>query len=239
MSATPSSFAGFGARATAWFAGLERDNSREYFERNRIIYDQHIKAPLLLLLEELKLRRGPRLTIRLFRQHRDTRFSKDKAPYKITSYGVLADPSSEDGAYVELSSKGLYAGRGNAKMARDQLARFRAAVLSEESGPALGNALAEVRKSGLTVGGATLEKGPRGFGAHPRAILLRHDSLVAGAGLSARPVLRSRGVIDWVDATWTAAAPLAHWLAKHVGPSDIPPEVRWGGRRATDPTVSR
>ena len=71
--------------------------------------------------------------LRLFRPHRDVRFSKDKSPYK-TAQGAVTE--SEEGAiyYVALSSAGLFAGSGYYRPAPDQIARMREAIDDDESG---------------------------------------------------------------------------------------------------------
>ena len=72
---------------------------------------------------------------------------------------------------------------------------------------------------------------PRGFRRdHPRARFLRHAELVAGSTLPAGPALSTRAALEHTAAAWRAAAPLNAWLDRHVGPSSIPPEIRW--RRA-------
>ena len=37
-------FDGFGQEAFAWFEGLERDNSREYFTRTRDLYEREVRG---------------------------------------------------------------------------------------------------------------------------------------------------------------------------------------------------
>ncbi|NJO85265.1 MAG: hypothetical protein HC828_22655 [Blastochloris sp.] len=46
-------FAGFGPDAVAWFEGLERDNSKSYFEATRSQWETQVRDPLMLLLSEL------------------------------------------------------------------------------------------------------------------------------------------------------------------------------------------
>ena len=39
-------FSGFSADAFAWFAGLERDNSKAYFTATREVYETQVREPL-------------------------------------------------------------------------------------------------------------------------------------------------------------------------------------------------
>ena len=43
--------------------------------------------------------------MRVFRQHRDVRFSPDRSPYKTRTYGLLqGTPRAAGGLYAELSA---------------------------------------------------------------------------------------------------------------------------------------
>ena len=81
-------------RATfAFLKDLKENNDRDWFAENKPRYEEHVKAAALRLIEDF----GPHLrklsphfqaTPRsLFRIYRDTRFSRDKSPYK-TAIGV-------------------------------------------------------------------------------------------------------------------------------------------------------
>ena len=141
-------FQGFGPEAFWWFDGLERDNSREYFTRTRDLYERDVREQL----EELLLELGGG-DVKVFRQHRDLRFSRDKRPYKERTYGVAGR------LYVQISSRGLYAGTGYYRVEPDQLERYRAAVADDAAGPELKAAVAKAR---LDVAGASLKTAPRG-----------------------------------------------------------------------------
>jgi uncharacterized protein (DUF2461 family) len=228
-----SAFSGFGKAGPKFFQGLERDNSKSYFEAQRAVWEVCVRDPLLALLLALRPTFGGEA--KLFRQNHSARFGLRAAPYKVTTYGVLYKrPGTESGLYVELSSKGLYCGGGFHDMAKDQLKVFHAAVDDAKKGAALTRAIEKCQAAGLTLGGQALKTVPRGFaGDHPRAILLKHKALVAGASLSAKvPALYTQEALAFVRSTWRALAPLSAWLDEHVGPSAIPPEVRWGGKKA-------
>jgi uncharacterized protein (TIGR02453 family) len=155
--------------------------------------------------------------VKLFRQHRDLRFSRDKSPYKTRTYGLVS--SQERSHYAEVSARGLYAGTGFYRPERDALARFRDAVLDDVTGPELEALVAGVRAAGLEVEGATLRSAPRGVPRdHPRIALLRHTSLIAGRRLppGAGGIGREAAVSHLAD-TWRAADPLLGWVDRTVG----------------------
>jgi uncharacterized protein (TIGR02453 family) len=207
----------FGAGATAWFEGLEHDNSRAYFAATRATFEEEVRGPFARLLDELSGEFGGE--VKVFRQHRDVRFSPDKSPYKTRTYGILHSlPGSAAALYAEISARGLYAASGYWRMASDQLALYRAAVDDERAGGALARAVDAVREAGLELAPPALRTVPRGMPRdHPRGELLRYKDLIAGRRLDPGPALATRTARDHVAATWSAARPLIGWLDDHVG----------------------
>jgi uncharacterized protein (TIGR02453 family) len=221
-------FAGFGPDAVAWLYAIDGDNTKARFEATRGVWEAQIRAPMAALLEAAAGGSGRR--VKLCRPHRDTRFSADKRPYKTNFWGVVMPAAgSEAGHYAELSTGGLFVGTGYYQMATDQLRRFRAAVADDAAGAELERLVAATEAQGVRVGGDAVATAPRGFARdHPRIALLRRRELIAGATLPPGPELESAAALDFCRRTWDAAGPLCAWLDRHVGPSEIPPEVRWG-----------
>jgi uncharacterized protein (TIGR02453 family) len=196
-------FTGFGSGAVAWFQGIERDNSKAYFDATRATFLSDVREPFEDLLDELSLEFGGEPKV--FRQHRDVRFSPDKSPYKTRTYGILY--GSGPAYYAAVSAHGLYAGTGYWQMDGERLERYRTAVSDELAG-----VLARVEAAGLELSEPALKTVPRGYPRdHPHAALLRYKSLVAGRRLPLE------GARESVAATWRAAGPLNEWLDAHVG----------------------
>ena len=149
----PRMFEGFPPAAFAWFDGLEADNTKAYFTATRPVYERDVRGALTALLEELQERFGGE--VRVFRQQRNLRFSADRTPYKTRTYGVLAGPT----LYAEVSARGLYAGTGYHGLDREQLERYRAAVLDDAAGPDLEARVAAVEAAGMDVAGPSLTDG--------------------------------------------------------------------------------
>jgi len=87
-------FQGFDNKAFLFLKNLKNNNSREWFAENKSIYENALREPSKLLLNEidqlfikhrLPYEASPKKS--LFRINRDTRFSKDKTPYK-TNVGI-------------------------------------------------------------------------------------------------------------------------------------------------------
>jgi uncharacterized protein (TIGR02453 family) len=216
-------FKGWPAAALDFYAGLEADNSKAYWEEHRATYEECVKQPFLDLSAIIADEFGP---FRLFRPYRDVRFSKDKTPYKTTAAAVT---EGEGGTsyYVSLSATGLYAGSGYHHLEADQLERFRAAVADSRTGPRLAAAVAAVRAKKCEIGTRdSLKRVPRGFDAdHPRADLLRMKGLHAGREFGTPLWLHTAGAAERIVTAWRDAAPVNTWLDRNVGPSTAaPPE---------------
>ena len=222
-------FQGFRPEVFAWFAGLERDNTKTYFTATRDLYEHEVRGGLEALLDELAMEFGGEA--RVFRQQRDLRFTPDKTPYKTRTYGVIGGTSVPGaGLYAQLSVNGLYAGTGYWRLARDQLERYRAAV-DGGAGAELEAVTAAVQDAGLELSGESLKTAPRGYPRdHPRIELLRRKSLIAGRALTGKGGIDRAAALEHVGGAWRAAEPLNAWLDSHVGPSTLPREPR-GGRR--------
>ena len=121
---------------------------------------------------------------KVFRPHRDVRFSADKSPYK-THQGVVVETGPGTGWYVQISARGLMVAAGWYAGTPGQVARYREAV-SEEEGEELERVVARLRHDGYEIGGETLATRPRGVDpGHPRLALLRHRSLTVSADYGA------------------------------------------------------
>jgi uncharacterized protein (TIGR02453 family) len=180
-----------------------------------------VKAPFLALSEAVEREFGP---LRLFRPYRDTRFSKDKSPYKTAAAAVT---ESQGGAayYVMINAEGLYAGSGYYHLAPDQLERYRAAVADPRTGPKLASAVDALLKKNYNVDAReSLKRVPRGFDAEtPRAELLKKKGMHVGREFGAPKWLHGAGALERIVTAWRDAAPVNRWLDRHVGPSTAPP----------------
>jgi uncharacterized protein (TIGR02453 family) len=188
-----------------------------------------VRGPLEALLDELATELGDS-DVKLFRQHRDVRFSPDKSPYKTRTYGVV---SARPGIlFAQIDRDGLFAGTGRYQLDAGELERFRAAVADDASGPELERAIAAAHAAGVETYGEALKTAPRGYPRdHPRVALLRHKALFGGRRLaSGRGGIARDAALDHARTTLAACAPMNAWLDEHVGPSTTEPARRPGAR---------
>jgi uncharacterized protein (TIGR02453 family) len=216
-------FKGWPDAALDFYAGIEADNSKSFWLAHKAVYDDCVKAPFLELSELVRKEFGP---LHLFRPNRDTRFSKDKTPYKSAAAAVTEGPGGAS-YYVQISAEGLFVGSGYYHLQSDQLLRFREKVADNRTGPKLAAAIEALRKKRFSVAAReSLKRVPRGMDPdHPRAELLRMKGVHIGRTFGAPKWLHTTGAAERIVTTWRDAAPVNRWLDRNVGPSTLaPPE---------------
>ncbi len=95
-------FSGFTPATFDFLQNLAVNNNKAWFEAHRAEYEQYLLAPMKALVGELA---GPLLAIdpelvtapgrAISRIYRDTRFSRDKSPYKTTTWITFKRPLKE------------------------------------------------------------------------------------------------------------------------------------------------
>ncbi|MBA4378336.1 MAG: TIGR02453 family protein [Gemmatimonas sp.] len=159
----------------------------------------------------------------IFRIHRDVRFSKDKSPYK-THLGIFFWEGQRKwgpGFYFHLEPPRLQLYVGKYVFDKEELATWRAAVADPTRGAALARLTAKIEKKGYELGGQRYKRVPAGFAAdHPRAELLKHDSVWVRRDGPVPAELRSRDLLDFCQAHFKAMSPLHGWLREFSLKSD-------------------
>lgn len=211
-------FDGFGTGAVRFYEELATNNTRDWFQANRGRYDDEVRAPLEYLLTDLAEEFGEG---KVFRPNRDVRFSKDKSPYKTNAAAVIG--GAGEGAhslYLQLSGDGLMVAGGAYMLDRDALARFRAAIDDDRSGPELERIVDELQRAGAETGAHDqLKTAPRGYVVdHPRIELLRWKGMIGWFDHAPGPWLATAAARERVIAGWHAVGPLNAWLDAYVRP---------------------
>ncbi len=226
-------FDGFPKTALRFFADLEKNNNRDWFNAHRDTFDNDVIAPAQAFIEALgNLLRSlhPAVTFdtrangsgSLFRIYRDVRFSKDKSPYK-THAGILfwlgRNPKKTDnpGFYVGIDAKGAHVYAGMWQFPKKALEKFRDVVSDPDSGAQLAAILTDLEKKGYEIVEPRYKRVPRGFDQdHPNAALLRLDSVHAGCKSIAPDVVTSPDFVltafDHCQTMW----PMVEWVHDRV-----------------------
>ncbi|MHA1569465.1 MAG: DUF2461 domain-containing protein [Alphaproteobacteria bacterium] len=219
-------FTGFPREAVKFFRDLGKNNSKAWFEAHRDVYDEQIIAPARGFVIEMgdKLRRiaptvqaDPRTNKSIFRIYRDTRFSRDKSPYKM-HLGIFfwegSRPKMEcSGFYFHLEPPNLMIGAGIYMFPKPLLEEYRNSVVHPVHGRALLDAVEPLIKKGYGFGGEHYKRVLRGYDAeHPNAEWLKHNGLYVGFETKIPPELHSAKLVDFCFKHYKAMAPLHQWL---------------------------
>ena len=205
-----SSFTGIPHAATDFYARLEEDNTKEFWAAHKEDYERDVRAPLVALTEALAPEFGE---AKLFRPHRDVRFSKDKSPYK-THQGAYVQTAEATGWYVQVSADGLLLGGGCYHMDSPRLKAYRAAVDSPGTGQQLEQIVADLRGGDWEISGERVRTAPRGWDReHERIELLRHKDLAGMRWVEDGDIVTTPRLVDEVRERWEQVRPLVDWLA--------------------------
>ncbi len=178
-------FPGFPKEALTFFRDLQKNNDRDWFEAHRELFEAKVKTPMIALTSELNAELSkvapdyvadPKKAI--YRIYRDTRFSKDKTPYKTHIAANfnhrLLDKHAGAGFYCAVSHESVDFGGGIYMPGAEEILALRTlfADRHEEFDRIAGaksfrTLLGEVKGDQLT-------RAPKGFPAdHPADSLLR------------------------------------------------------------------
>jgi uncharacterized protein (TIGR02453 family) len=217
--------ASFSPRLFAFLRELAANNDRVWFGANKARYEADVKEPALEFISAF----APRLDRisphfvadarasggSLYRIYRDTRFSKDKTPYK-THAGIhfrhaLGRDAHAPGFYLHLEPGQVFAGAGIWRPDTAAARRIREAIAAD---PARWKRATRGKRFTATweLGGDALKRPPQGFAAdHPLIDDLKRKDFIAMAKLRQSDVTAA-GFVDDYAKLCAGAAPLAEFL---------------------------
>lgn len=226
-----SSFTGFDPALIDFYKALKQNNNKPWFEAHRAEYDAlHLEpakdfvAALTPGLSKISpdILAVPKVGGAVGRINRDTRFSKDKTPYKHNMFLRFREPKAGQkegpGTFVHLGIDGLWLAGGWFRFDTGPRDAYRAAVVDEKSGPALLRAVKKVEKEGFEgPGGVHYKRVPRGFDPdHKRAELLKHAGFYMTRHIPDAAPLFTDDAVPFMLAQVKAFRPVINWLKENV-----------------------
>jgi uncharacterized protein (TIGR02453 family) len=220
-------FQGFTKETIAFFRGLKKNNTREWFESHREVYDHHVMEPAKAFVVAMGARLReispritsiPRINKSIFRLNRDVRFSSDKSPYKpnlgIYFWEGLRSRMECPGFYFHIEPPILLLGAGFYMIPDWLIERYRHAVVHPQIGKELSRIVADIKKRGeFKLEGKHYKRIPAGFAvSHPNADLLLHNGLYAGRETAIPDEFFSPALVDYCFDKFRPFAALHHWL---------------------------
>ncbi|MCO4772833.1 MAG: DUF2461 domain-containing protein [Deltaproteobacteria bacterium] len=221
-------FAGFSTTTLDFLRGLAAHNDKGWFDANKKAYKSGFTADAKAFVSALgehmaemapDLHAEPRVNGSIFRINRDTRFSKDKTPYKthMDLMFWLGEGRSRECAalFFRMGPDSLHVGGGLHMFDKPVLEAFRASVTG--AGAAELDALV-AGLDGYTLGAEDYKRVPRGYDAeHPHAHWLKHKSIHAGLTLDPLPEeLTTDQAVEFVAGHFERLLPLTRWVSALV-----------------------
>ncbi len=224
--------------ATAYFnndlfrflAELAAHNNRDWFLAHKERYEESVRDPFLRFVTDLapRLKKiSPQFVAdprpvggSMMRIYRDTRFSKDKSPYKTAVMAHFGHAHGGDGAtpafFLRLRPKESSVGAGIWQPEPAALKQIRDAIVDDEkqwqkirSGRQLGR--------GCAMAGESLKRPPAGFAAdHPYIEDLKRKDFAVTTPLDDKRVASAAFMDDVTDA-FAQAAPFLKFLTGAIG----------------------
>jgi uncharacterized protein (TIGR02453 family) len=212
----------------AFLEDLEANNNRSWFQENKHRYERNVKEPALRFIAafgpHLKkisphFRADPRANGgSMFRIYRDTRFSKDKSPYK-THTGIqfrhdLGKSAHAPGFYLHLQPGQVFAAVGSWHPEPDVLRGIREAIAEDPAGwrRATGKRFRDV----FELEGESLTRPPRGFDPeHPQIEDLKRKDFIGVTRISQEAVT-SEGFLEQLAATYRSGSSLVRYICRAI-----------------------
>ena len=204
---------------------LKRNNDREWFSKNKDRYESVIRQPALAFIASFQphldkispafVAVPKKVGGSLMRPYRDTRFAKDKTPYK-TNVGIhfrheLGKDVHAPGFYLHIDPTGCFLGAGIWHPESDNLQKIRVAI---DTQPARWKRLRANKRfrNKFELAGDSLKTTPRGYDKeHPLIEDLRRKDFIATCSLSENDVTAS-DFEKKVAASFKVAGSLVHFL---------------------------
>lgn len=237
MAIATTGFTGFAPEALDFLADLAANNERAWFQPRKTEFERLLREPMEALVAAL----GERLDARgvplradparsIFRIYRDTRFAKDKSPYK-THLGArfpwvgpegqtqaIDDGAHTNGGYFHIAPGNVYVGGGLWRASKERLDAFRQTVVDDPD-----RVRAAFEEPGfVAVFGAvethdSFKRVPAGWPVdHPLADLFRYKDIVFGRRLGDVEI-QSPTLPDTLAADFAAALPVFRFLTSLHG----------------------
>ena len=209
---------------------LEVNNNREWFKANKTRYEEDVLDVALHFIQSMQdplSEFAPHFTAvptrmggSLMRVYRDTRFSKNKLPYK-TNIGIQfrherAKDVHSPGYYVHIAPDEVFIGVGMWRPDSDPLRQIRERIVARpaEWSRAIG---ANAFKRHFNLGGESLQRQPRGFDKeHPLIDDIKRKSFIAVRNMPVEDCLKPQ-FQRRVEKSFKDVTPYMEFLCSAVG----------------------
>lgn len=224
-------FAGFSKSTFKFLKDLEKNNKKEWFEKQRDIYENEILEPSFIFITEMGERLMsiapaitaiPKIDKSIFRIYKDVRFSKDKTPFK-THIGIFfwdgkRKKLENPGFYLQLNKNSIFLASGLYIFPKDLLKPYRDSVVDPDKGKKLRAVIKKITKTPeYKVGDTHYKRVPRGYDPeHPNADLLLYNGIHAYTENHLPKDIYTEAFIDYCFKIFKDFSPLNNWVKDYV-----------------------
>jgi uncharacterized protein (TIGR02453 family) len=206
-----------------FFAELKQNNNKTWFTENKARYQSDVVGPMQRFIVDLA-KRLPKISKHvsadpravggsMFRIYRDTRFSKDKSPYKtaVAAHFQHSDRKKDHGVpgfYLHLSPEHCVGGGGIYQPDPESLKKIRERIVAKP------REWRTILDSGIEIEGEALKRPPAGFDPeHPLIDDVKRKDYYAMTRFTQRDVC-SKDFLDSYVSACAHTAPLCRFVAK-------------------------
>lgn len=209
--------------AVSFLEKLKANNNREWFTEHKSDFAELIQEPAKELCAhmcaQLEKLTGEAHASKVFRVHRDVRFSKDKSPYKphlhilFRTVDEPVDGLGHPAWFFGLETGRLAVGCGIFTFEKQALIDYRERVAGED-GASLAKTVSKLTAQGFRLRDPELKKVPSGYAkGHPRAdLLLRKGLTIWGDHPGGPPAAMAAKVIPSTVQLYRKMKPVVDWL---------------------------
>jgi len=223
-------YATFNPETIAFLTELAKNNNRDWFNANKSRYEEQVLDVALQFIQSMHdplQKIAPHFTAipkrmggSLMRVYRDTRFSKNKTPYK-TNIGIqfrheMAKDVHSPGFYVHIDPEQVFLGAGMWRPDSQSLAAIRQRISDKPAEWKRAKGDSKFSRH-FRLGGEALSRPPRGFDKeHPLIEDIKRKDFIAVKDLPLGDATNAR-FQQKVETSFTAAIPYMRFLCKAVG----------------------
>ena len=225
-----SRYARFSPSTLRFLEELAANNNRDWFGDNKSRYEEEVLDVALRFIQSMQeplaeiaphfVAMPTRVGGSLMRVYRDTRFSKNKTPYK-TNIGIQfrhehAKDVHAPGYYLHIEPQQMFVGVGMWRPAAEPLRRIRERIASHPAEWQRVLRDPQMRRN-FELGGESLTRPPRGFSKDQECIEdIKRKSFIAVRDLHPATCLKPQ-FQRTVESSFRMAEPFMHFLCKSVG----------------------
>ncbi|MDA5093444.1 TIGR02453 family protein [Aliiroseovarius sp. KMU-50] len=210
----------FSQESVEFLRELAAHNEKPWFEANKPRYVTHVREAAAQFSDAicpiLARRYGTSVTGKLFRIHRDLRFSKDKTPYNTHIHMSFTDGATGAAWMIGLEMDRLVIGYGLFAFDKARLDKWRE-VVAGSAGVRLHEVLNDAHVQGLSLDPPELKRVPAPYPSdHPNQELLRRKGIALWSGDLPQEKAFGEAAAHDLATAFEVFDPLRNWLVDNL-----------------------